>query len=330
MAHPIVSQPNKNFANPLTNGFSRCIFANGNSLTEKRNLQIMKQNNTTTQNEQITTNTGEIILYQPDNSIRLEVRMEEETVWLNLNQMGSLFGRDKSVISRHLRNIFSEGELQRASTVANFATVQNENGRQVLRNIDYYNLDVIISVGYRVKSIQGTRFRQWANNVLKNHILRGYSISQRFERLEQRVCKTEEQIGFFVRAALPPVEGIFFDGQIFDAYAFASDLMRSAQKRIVLIDNYIDDSVLLILAKRKEGVAAEIVTRRVSETLALDLERHNRQYPPISVRECDRFHDRFLIIDDTVYHLDTSLKDLGKKLFAFSRMEIGVDDIYQP
>ena len=290
----------------------------------------MKQIDTISQNGQITTNTGEIILYQPDSSIRIEVRMEEETVWLNLNQMESLFGRDKSVISRHLRNIFSEGELQRSSTVANFATVQNENGRLVLRNIDYYNLDVIISVGYRVKSIQGTRFRQWANNVLKSHILRGYSINQRFERLEQRVSKTEEQIGLFVRTALPPVEGIFFDGQIFDAYSFVSDLIRSARNRIVLIDNYIDDSVLLTLSKRSEGVTAEIVTRRVSETLALDLERHNRQYPPISVKECDRFHDRFIIIDDTVYHLGASLKDLGKKLFAFSRMEIAAAEIYQP
>ena len=166
--------------------------------------------------------------------------------------------------------------------------------------------------------------------VLKDYLLRGHAINQRIERLEQRVSKTEEQIGFFVRTALPPVEGVFYDGQIFDAYAFAADLIRSARKSIVLIDNYIDDSVLLILSKRAEGATAEIVTRRVSETLALDIERHNRQYPPISVRECDRFHDRFLIIDDTVYHLGASLKDLGKKLFAFSRMEIDTNEIFQP
>ena len=139
--------------------------------------------------------------------------------------------------------------------------------------------------------------------------------------------RNEEQIGFFVRTALPPVEGVFFDGQIFDAYVFAADLIRSAQRRIILIDNYIDDSVLLTLAKRKEGVAAEIVTRHVTETLKLDLERHNRQYPPVSVRECDRYHDRFLILDDTVYHLGASLKDLGKKLFAFSRMGISDDEV---
>ena len=192
---------------------------------------------------------------------------------------------------------------------------------------EFYNLDMILSVGYRVKSPQGIMFRRWANSVLKEYLLRGHAINQRIERLEQRVSKTEEQIGFFVRTALPPVEGVFFDGQIFDAYAFAADLIRSARKRIVLIDNYVDDSVLLTLAKRKEGVSAEIVTRHVTETLNLDLERHNRQYPPIAIGECDRYHDRFLIIDDTVYHLGASLKDLGKKLFAFSRMEMKTEEM---
>lgn len=280
----------------------------------------MKQNEIIAENGQPSTNTGEIILYQPDSSIRLEVRIEKNTVWLNLNQMKDLFGRDKSVISRHLRNIYTEGELQREATVANYATVQIENGRQVLRNIEYYNLDVIISVGYRVKNIQGTRFRQWANSVLKEYLLCGYTVNRRIERLEQRVSKTEEQIGLIVQTALPPVEGVFFDGQIFDAYAFASDLIRSAQRRIILIDNYINDSVLLMLAKRVDGVKAEIVTRRITETLSLDIERHNLQYPPVTVRGCERYHDRFLIIDDTIYHLGASLKDLGKKLFAFSSM----------
>ena len=287
----------------------------------------MKQNEIMAENGQPTTNSGEIILYQPDSSICLEVRMGENTVWLSLNQMKDLFGRDKSVISRHLRNIYNEGELQREATVANIATVQIENGRQVLRNIEYYNLDVIISVGYRVKSIQGTRFRQWANRVLKEYLLRGYAVNRRIERLEERVSKTEEQIGFFVQTAPPPKEGIFFDGQIFDAYTFAADLIRSAKRGIILIDNYIDDSVLLMLAKRGEGVTAEIVTQRVTETLSLDLERHNRQYPLITIRECNRYHDRFLIIDDTVYHLGASLKDLGKRLFAFNRMEVGAEEI---
>ena len=264
---------------------------------------------------------GEIILYQPDNSIRLEVRMEEDTVWLTQAQMAVLFQRSISVISRHIQNIFKEEELVEKSNL-HFLQIANSD-----KPVAFYSLDVIISVGYRVKSIQGTRFRQWANSVLKEYLLRGHAINQRIERLEQRVSKTEEQIGFFVRTALPPVEGVFYDGQIFDAYAFVADLIRSARKRIVLIDNYVDDSVLLALAKRKEGVSAEIVTRHVTETLKLDLERHNRQYPPIAIREYDRYHDRFLIIDDTVYHLGASLKDLGKKLFAFSRMEILADEV---
>ena len=277
---------------------------------------------------------GEIVMYQPDESIRLEVRMEEETVWLNLNQMSLLFGRDKSVISRHIRNVYIEGELLRESTVANFATVHDENGRRVSRNIEYYNLDVIISVGYRVKSIQGTRFRQWANSVLKEYLLRGYAINQRFERLERRVTEHDavlsehsNKLEFFVRSALPPKEGIFYDGQIFDAYAFASELIKSARQRIVLVDNYIDESVLIMLAKRNEGVTAEIVTRQTNGTLALDIDRHNRQYPPITIRKSARYHDRFLIVDDTVYHIGASLKDLGKKLFAFSKMEIMTTDI---
>ncbi len=286
----------------------------------------MKQNEIMAENGQPTTNTGEIILYQPDSSICLEVRMEKETVWLKRQQIATLFDRDIKTISKHINNALSQ-ELSGLSTVAKFATVQQEGNRLVNRDIEYFNLDMILSVGYRVKSQKGILFRQWANSVLKEYLLRGYAVNRRIERLEERVSKTEEQIGFFVQTALPPKEGIFFDGQIFDAYTFASDLIRSAQRRIILIDNYIDDSVLLMLAKRGDSVTAEIVTRRVTETLSLDLERHNRQYPPITVRECDRYHDRFLIIDDTVYHLGASLKDLGKRLFAFNRMEIGAEEI---
>ena len=266
---------------------------------------------------------GEIILYQPDSNIRLEVRMEEDTVWLNRQQMATLFDRDIKTIGKHVNNALKE-ELAGYPVVAKFATTANDGKNY---RTEYYNLDMILSVGYRVKSKRGIEFRRWATPVLKEYLLRGYAVNQRIERLEQRVSKTEEQIGLFVRTALPPVEGVFFDGQIFDAYAFASDLIRSAHKRIILIDNYIDDSVLMMLAKREEGVTAEIVTRRVTESLNLDLERHNRQYPPLTIRECDRYHDRFLIIDKTVYHLGASLKDLGKKLFAFNRMEMRVEEI---
>ena len=275
------------------------------------------------------TQNGEIILYQPDNSIRLEVRMEEDTVWLNRQQMAILFDRDVKTIGKHINNARKE-ELSDYPVVAKFATTASDGKTY---QVDYYNLDVILSVGYRVKSKRGIEFRRWANSILKEYLLRGYTINQHLQQVEQRIDRqlqehTEQihslqnKVDFFVRTALPPVEGVFYDGQIFDAYAFASDLIRSARKRIVLIDNYVDDSVLLMLAKRKEGVSAEIVTRHVTETLKLDLERHNRQYPPIAIRECDRYHDRFLIIDDTVYHLGASLKDLGKKLFAFSRMEM--------
>lgn len=270
---------------------------------------------------------GEVLLYQPDNTISIEVLMESDTVWLSLGQMSMLFDRDKSVISRHIRNIYREGELQKEATVAKNATVQNENGRQVVRQIEYYNLDVIISVGYRVKSLRGTQFRQWASSVLKEYLLRGYALNSRFEQLEKRVAKTEEKIDFFVRTSLPPVEGVFFDGQIFDAYAFASDLIKSAKVRITLIDNYIDESVLLMLAKRGEAVAASIVTQNVSATLAIDIERYNRQYSPIRVSRSNRYHDRFLIIDNEVYHIGASLKDLGKKLFAFSKLEVSAEEI---
>ncbi len=272
-------------------------------------------------------NNGEIILYQPNNSISIEVRMEAETVWLNLNQMAMLFDRDKSVISRHIRNIYTEGELKKEATVAKNATVQMESGRQVMRQIEYYNLDVIISVGYRVKSLRGTQFRQWATGVLKEYLLKGYAINNRIEHLEQRVAKAEEKIDFFVRTSLPPVEGVFYNGQIFDAYVFATDLIKSAKKSITLIDNYIDESVLLMLSKRKGKVRATIITRSDSKVSQLDLEKHNAQYSPIEVKVCDTIHDRFLIIDNEVYHLGASLKDLGKKLFAFSKLEMPAETI---
>ena len=271
-------------------------------------------------------NNGEIILYQPDNSIRLEVMLREDTVWLNRQQIAELFHRDIKTIGKHIQNANAE-ELKGIPTVAKFATVQQEGNRLINREIEYFNLDMIISVGYRVKSKQGILFRQWANAVLKEYLLRGYVINQRVERLEQRVAKTEEQIGFFVRTALPPVEGVFYDGQVFDAYTFVADLIRSAHERVVLIDNYVDDSVLKTLTKRNEGVSAKIITRKISETLQVDLERHNRQYSSIDINTSDRYHDRFLIIDNTVYHLGASLKDLGKKLFAFNKMEVPAEEI---
>lgn len=189
--------------------------------------------------------------------------------------------------------------------------------------VRYFNLDVTISVGYRVKSIRGTQFRQWANSVLKEYLLKGYSVNRRLSELEHIVAEHSKKIDFFVRTSLPPVEGIFYDGQLFDAYKFATDLIRTAKKSILLIDNYVDESVLLMFSKRNGGVKADVYTQTISRQLQLDLEKHNRQYPPIEVHVYQRSHDRFLIIDGTdVYHIGASLKDLGKKMFAFSKLEI--------
>ena len=267
---------------------------------------------------------NEIVLYQPNDAVHLEVRMANESVWLTQSQIALLFGVGQPAISKHLNNIFKSGELNESSvhSILEYTAADGKTYRT-----KFYNLDAILSVGYRVNSINATMFRKWANNVLKDYLLKGYSVNQRFERLEQRVSKTEEKIDFFVRMALPPVEGIFFDGQIFDAYTFVSDLVRSAKSRIILFDNYVDDTVLTLLDKRADGVSAQIHTCSITPQLALDLQRHNAQYRPIAIDAFPNAHDRFLCIDDTVYHIGASLKDLGKKWFAFSRMEVETDGL---
>ena len=276
-------------------------------------------------------NQGEIILYQPDSEVKLEVRLEEETVWLTQAQMAELFQTTRNNVTLHIRNIFKEGELVENS-VCKESLRTAADGKKYRTN--FYNLDVIISVGYRVKSVRGTQFRQWANKVLKEYLLKGYSVNQRLSNLEHRVeskfiehekslDRIDGKIDFFVRTSLPPVEGIFYDGQLFDAYKFATDLIRTAKKSILLIDNYVDESVLLMLSKRNNGVKADIYTQTISSRLQLDLNRHNSQYPPIKIHAYKKSHDRFLIIDGTdVYHIGASLKDLGKKMFAFSKLEI--------
>ena len=264
-------------------------------------------------------NKGEIILYQPDNEVRLEVRLEDETVWLNRQQLSVLFDRDIKTIGKHVNNALKE-ELAGISVVANFATTAADGKTY---QVEYYNLDMILSIGYRVKSSRGVEFRRWANNVLKEYLLKGHAVNSRLTELEQRVSKTEEKIDFFVRTSLPPIEGIFYDGQIFDAYKFATDLIRSARVYLLLIDNYVDESVLLMLSKRNVGVKAAIYTQAIGHQLQLDLQKHNSQYPPIEVHVCKKSHDRFLIIDGAdVWHIGASLKDLGKQMFAFSRLSI--------
>ena len=266
-----------------------------------------------------------VIIYRSeDGTIQLEVQMYEETVWLTQHQMTILFETTKQNVSLHVNNAFKEGELERNAVVKDFLTTASDGKNY---HVLYYNLDAIISVGYRVKSQRGTDFRKWAMQVIKNHILHDNAVNQRFERLEQRVSKTEEKIDFFVKASLPPVEGVFYDGQIFDAYSFISDLIRMAKKEIILIDNYIDDSVLKTLNKRKDNVSATIYTSHISENLKLDLQKHNSQYQPINIEHFNKSHDRFLIIDDDVYHIGASLKDLGKRMFAFSKMEISKEII---
>lgn len=273
--------------------------------------------------------TGEIILYQPDENVQLEVRLEEETVWLTQQQMTLLFETTKQNVSLHINNIFKEEELSPISTVKEYLTVQREGNRTIKRIQKYYNLDVIISVGYRVKSRRGTQFRIWANKVLKDYLLKGYAINQRLLKIENQLenqqallAEHSEKIDFFVRTSLPPVEGIFFEGQVFDAHAFVSNLIRSAKKNIVLIDNYLDDTVLKLLDKRAPNVKATAYTRQISPALQTNINLHNAQYEPIDVQVFADSHDRFLMIDDTVYHIGASLKDLGKKWFAFSKMEI--------
>ncbi len=274
---------------------------------------------------------GEIVVYQPDEVIKVEVLVNDETVWLTQEQIAQVFSVGRPAITKHIRNIYNCGELDEDSTCSILEHMGNA-GLQAY-HIRYYNLDMILSVGYRVNSRNAVSFRRWASEILKEYLLRGYSINQRMMDFENRVNARliehenrlndcDRKIDFFVRTSLPPVEGVFYDGQIFDAYVFATDLIRSAKTGIILIDNYIDESVLLILSKREDGVSAEIRTGRLTETLKQDLARHNAQYPAIMITEAKNIHDRFLIVDDDVYHIGASLKDLGKKLFAFSKMTI--------
>ena len=261
---------------------------------------------------------GEIILYQPNETIKLEVRLEEESVWLTQLQMAELFQTTKQNISLHINKIFKEGELNPLSVVKDCLTTAADGKNYRTK---YFNLDVIISVGYRVKSLRGTQFRQWANQVLKDYLLKGYSINHRLQALERTVADHSQKIDFFVRTALPPIEGVFYNGQIFDAYKFATDLIKSAKHSLVLIDNYVDETTLLMLSKRESGVSATIYTSKISHQLQLDMERHNAQYPPVQIHTYKDSHDRFLLIDDKdVYHIGASIKDLGKKMFAFSKM----------
>lgn len=270
---------------------------------------------------------GEIVLYQPkDSPVQIEVRIDEDTVWLTQSQLVELFDSTKQNISLHINNIFREGELDPGSTVKEYLTVQTEGSRKVRRKITIYNLDVIISVGYRVKSKRGTDFRIWANKILKDYLLKGYAIHHRIESIERKLVEHDQKFEILINTDLPPSEGIFYEGQIFDAWQFASDLIRSAKESVILIDNYVDESVLTLLSKREKNVKAEIITKALSEHFKLDLKKFNEQYPAVEIKIFTGSHDRFIIIDrETVYHIGASLKDLGKKWFAFSKLNIDIN-----
>ena len=264
-----------------------------------------------------------VIIYRSeDGTIQLEVQLYEETVWLTQAQMAVLFETTRNNITIHIGNLFKEGELEKIS-VCKESLLTASDGKPYRTQI--YNLDVIISVGYRVKSKRGTDFRKWANKVIKDFILKGYVVNNRLDRLEVKVYKLEEKTNEMeteIKGQLPPNEGVFYDGQIFDAYNFISDLVRKAKNEIVLIDNYVDDSVLKILDKRENNVSATIYTSRISEKLELDLAKHNSQYPPINIEVFTKCHDRFLIIDDDVFLIGGSIKDLGKKVSTFVKLSI--------
>ena len=281
------------------------------------------------------TGLNEIILYQGNETpTRIEVRISNDSVWLNRNQLAALFNRDVKTTGKHINNIFREEELDMKVVVAKFATTTAHGaiqGKTQTQAVDFYNLDVIISVGYRVKSREGTLFRIWASKVLKEYLVKGYAIHFRTEQLEsnfQNLSTRVKHIEMALQTNEIPSHGIFFNNQIFDAYVFFSELIQRANKSINLIDNYIDHSVLMQLTKRKEGVTATIYTERIPPARRLDLDKHNAQYPAIDIHRIPHIHDRFLIIDEKeLYHIGASIKDLGKKWFAFSRMDSLVGEV---
>ena len=282
---------------------------------------------------------NQIVVYQPNETVRLDVRLENETVWLTQEQMSMLFGRDQSVIARHIGNIFKEGELDKKVVYAKFAYTTRHGaipGKTQTTEAGFYNLDVVISVGYRVKSLQGTRFRQWATSVLKEYLLRGYSVNLRMNQLEdamhrnlakqnERIVALEEKVDFFVQTQTPPLQGVFYEGQLWDACSLVEKLIGRAKKTILLIDSWVGTGTLDMLAKKRKGVVVDVVTSpRGNKLAASDIAKFNAQYGGLSVKTSTAFHDRFLIIDDKeLYLIGASLKDLGKKCFGFTKMDAG-------
>ena len=271
---------------------------------------------------------GEIIMYQPEGAIQLPVRVENETVWLTIDQMALLFGKSRSTINEHILNALSEGEILKNESVRKIG-----NSDFSTKPTNFYNLDVIISVGYRVKSIQGTQFRRWANQVLKEHLLKGYSVNRRLisqenklENLDSRVINLEKQVDFFVKANLPPSEGVIPANAHWSGYEFAVQLVRSAKKEIIIIDPFANDTSLSLIAKRAVGVNVVIYSARITRAMNDEVDRINRQFPTVVLRTMRDVHDRFIIVDETVYHVGASIMDLGCKMTAFSVLNLVTKD----
>lgn len=273
---------------------------------------------------ELTLSNQSIAIYK-DGELELKTSIDSETIWLTQKQIAELFDKDIRTINEHIKFIYKEEELVENSTIRNFRIVQKEGNREVARDILHYNLDVIISIGYRANSKKATKFRQWATSVLKEYIFNGYAINSH-KITEQRLLNLENDMQV-VKSKFkdyePQQNHIFYNGQIFDAYLFVSDIIKSAKSSIKLIDNYIDESTLVLFTKRDAKVDMKIYTKTISKQLKLDLEKHNAQYPKIDIEIFDLSHDRFLIIDEKdIYHFGASLKDLGKKWFAVSKMDI--------
>lgn len=276
-------------------------------------------------------NSGEIVLYQPDDKLSLEVKLENESVWLSQQQMAILFDVKENNITYHIQSIYKAHELDAESTTQKIRVVRQEGNRMVSRNIDYYNLDMIISVGYRVNSTNATQFRRWATAILKDYLIKGYSINQRLMYIEERIDRRfnsiekeladhREKIDFFVRTNVPPVEQVFFDGQFFEARSLLEKLVKTAQKRVVIIDSYIDTATFEILDVRQKGVSADIYSSNEHTTLR---NTHNAAagVEPVNTHQWSKpSHDRWLIIDDNLFHCGHSIKDMGKKLSAIMLM----------
>ena len=291
----------------------------------------------------MSTSENQIVVYQPNETVRLDVRLENETVWLTQSQMGLLFGCTTRNVRLHLENIYSCGELTQEATRKDFFLVRQEGVRQVKRNVTCYNLDAIISVGYRVNSVLGVKFRQWATKVLKEYLLRGYAFSQRLSQLEdkmdrrlakhdQEIVELKDKVDFFVQTSLPPLQGVFYDGQLWDARALVLKLIQSAKRSLILIDNWATAETLDLFAKKRKGVKVTVFTsehydkkhvphHKISDA---DVKTFNAQYPKLAVHYNETFHDRFLILDDReLYLIGASLKDLGRKCFAFTKLDAG-------